>query len=38
VDETLKVRGFHVFCFNQVEPFETWRKQALTSLVHAETA
>ena len=38
VDETLKVRGFHVFCFNQVEPFETWRKQALASLVHAETA
>jgi methylenetetrahydrofolate reductase (NADPH) len=38
VDETLNVRGFHVFCFNQVEPFETWRVQALDSLMRAETA
>lgn len=38
VEETLNVRGFHVFCFNQVEPFETWRKQALDSLLHAESA
>jgi methylenetetrahydrofolate reductase (NADPH) len=38
VDEALKVRGFHVFCFNQVEPFEAWRAQALAGLLHAETA
>jgi methylenetetrahydrofolate reductase (NADPH) len=38
VDETLKVRGFHVYCFNQVEPFETWRTQALAGLLPAETA
>ncbi len=38
VDETMNVRGFHVFCFNQVEPFETWRAQTLAGLAHAETA
>jgi len=38
VDDALNVRGFHVFCFNQVEPFETWRAQALSGLMHAETA
>lgn len=37
-DETLNVKGFHVFCFNQVEPFEAWRRQTLESLLHAETA
>ena len=38
VDPELNVRGFHVFCFNQVEPFETWRLQALADLVQAESA
>ena len=37
-DEALGVRGFHVFCFNQVEPFESWRRQALEGLLQAETA
>ena len=38
VDTELNVRGFHVFCFNLVEPFETWRTQALEELMQAETA
>jgi methylenetetrahydrofolate reductase (NADPH) len=37
VDEVLNVLGLHVFCFNQVESFETWRQQAIANLVHAET-
>lgn len=38
VDESANVKGFHVFSFNQVEPFETWRRQTLASLAQAETA
>lgn len=38
VDDAMNVGGFHVFCFNQVEAFETWRQQALASLLQAETA
>jgi len=38
VDPEMNVRGFHVFCFNQVEPFETWRVKALEGLLQAETA
>lgn len=37
VDDTLNVPGFHVFCFNQVEPFESWRTQTLAGLLQAET-
>lgn len=37
-NETMNIGGFHIYCFNQVEAFENWRRQALATLLQAETA
>ena len=34
-DDSLNIGGFHVYCFNQVEAFENWRREALASLPQA---